>query len=387
MLAVSCIFDDPASFADMDETYTYSLNLQVVSPCSDLPFAAGASGTRSEGGVPEHGLQEGTDAESYINIDAGDYKILIFDENGNLVVNDFVPSVSQLYFSPTEPENLIYRFSGRVAIPQETKQIQVMMLANWKSFNSQANYSFNEKPALETIYRNGTSWNFGAPSGGWSGWRPSLADKRAIPMFGISKTVDLTEVTTLTDDNRVDVEQFPLIRSIAKIEIIDNISPEYETVIKMTGCTLSAYNTNGRYIPNVNENGDWNQPPKQVTAPSLPGAPGAATNLQFSKTTDSEGRTVYVAYLPEMGINDNNRPNITVQMTAWNGTSSFERNSSFSFNNYKDNVEQTGGNALAAVLRNHIYRYTVTFDTVTQLNLEYAICRWEEESVDIPEFD
>lgn len=387
MLAVSCIFDDPASFADMDETYTYSLNLQVVSPCSDLPFAAGASGTRSEGGDPVHGLQEGTDAESYINIDAGDYKILIFDENGNLVVNDFVPSVSQLYFSPTEPENLLYRFSGRVAIPQDTKQIQVMMLANWKSFDSQANYSFDKGLKLTDIYGNANSWNFGAPSGGWSRWMPSLADKRAIPMFGISKTVDLAAVTTLTDDNRVDVERFPLIRSIAKIEIIDNISPEYETVIKMTGCTLSAYNTFGRYIPNVNENGDWNQPFKQVTAPSLPGAPGTATNpLQFSKTTDSEGRTVYVAYLPEMSIS-NSRPDITVQMTAWNGTSSFERNSSFSFNNYKDNVEQTGGNALAAVLRNHIYRYTVTFDTVTQLNLEYAICRWEEEHVDVPEFD
>ena len=70
----SCVFDkEPIDSAGSDDTESITLNLNLTIPSV-------SPGTRSS----EHGLVSDEEAENYIDIEKGDFKVLIFDQNEKL---------------------------------------------------------------------------------------------------------------------------------------------------------------------------------------------------------------------------------------------------------------------------------------------------------------
>ena len=372
----SCVFDRDSACPDASRNGIV-LNLHVV---TQGPV------TRSGG----HELVAGTTAENYLNVARPDFAVLIFDGDGRLTEN--LPFASSVLITDDSSDYSVYSLSGRITT--ESDEIQIMVLANWGSFSGRYGVGINQM--LQTLYTDGQKWNFTMPAvAGNTSWTPYFDEKnpensRTIPMFGISEKISLAQLKNREDRTIRLVEggDYPpvyMLRSVAKIEVIDNLQQE---LIEMTGCSLTAYNTVGRYIPDVLRNGEWNVAATQVTTPSLPTDPGfrtagsaGATALDFVRTTNSAGQNVFVAYIPEMLIGTV-RPQVEVHISMPTISGQTEvRTYPFSLDNY---VNGQAGGSLGAVLRNHIYSYTIT-KTLTsgEITVDYTVCPWAESDTDI----
>lgn len=372
----SCVFDRDSACPDPSRNGIV-LNLHVVTQ---------GPATRSEG----HTLVAGTTAENYLNIAKPDFAVFVFDGNGRLTQS--LPLASAVLITDMSADYSVYSLTGRMdMVPDE---IQVMVVANWGSFSNR--YGFGIDQTLETLYKDGQKWNFTMPTVDNTSWTPYFdetdpGNSRTIPMFGISEKISLSllkgrEDKTIYLMTGGDYAPIYMLRSLAKIEVIYSTQQES---MEMTGCSLSAYNTVGRFIPDVVENGEWNVAATQVTSPSLPNNPGlrtagmnGATALKFFQATRSPGQDVFVAYIPEMSIDNSARPQINVDIsmpTIGGGTT--VQPFSFAFDNFTDGK---ANGTLNAVLRNHIYSYTLRKSFISgEITVDYTVCPWEEFNTDI----
>ena len=361
MLPTGCYHNDKNDLTE-EESLVVKINLTV-------PNAA--TGTRAA-------TEPGNAAENYIDVD-GDYHVLIFDKAG--VMADVV-KMEECEITSEAGSLTTYTLSGKMTIPDEAtrarlKTFQMMVLANWKSFDESSVYpTFPPTyPEGGTVSRNDFYTKDAVPSGSIpnslcftmpqrseTAWQPGIdGQKHLIPMFGISDPISLDYAIEMGKYGDSPITSISMLRSIAKVEIVDNTSSG------ITGITLSKSNQYGRFIPDLG----------QAANPSLPGNKGEIENLNFLKgleqvQIDGVNKNVWFAYIPEMAVSsksrkengyEEKRPEFILQFADKDAVS-------VKFDNYTDEGKQNTANQLQSVLRNHIYRYTIN---ESPMNLEVML--------------
>lgn len=355
VLLVSC-HDDHFVEEEMprEDKNFVTINLNLTVP-------AAAESTRASG----HGNEDGTAAENYINVKDNDYKILVFDKYGKNATDKL--ETIECKINESSGATLSYTLQAKLNVNKDEEEqmstFKVMVLANWKSFDNTNYPKSTSEHTLDGIYADGNNFNFSilhtedSKDHSLSSWIPSMSAPavKAIPMFGIAELY-LKKVTE--SDNPVFT--IPMLRSIAKVEVIDVKGDHISNV------SLSSSNKNGRFIPNVKQNPDWSGN-TQIENPSLPASLVSIQNLEFNQ----EGNK-WVAYIPEMNLQGNSRPKFNLS-----GQADFEAD----FDNYAEG-QPTGD--LEAVLRNHIYRFNVTITDAKSVSIKTEVLPWDMEYDDNP---
>lgn len=373
-VAASCVNDNEPDCPPIGQARQYVLNLRVVTSKAATRMAL------SE----EHKTEPATQAEDYIDIAGQDFLVLVFDGYGRLI-RRFEPS-STVIRQGQGQDAAAYELSG-VLGETSANEIQVAVIANYKSMG--ANGAYDQfvlgNTFLSEMYSNGTKWNFTLPHPD-GGWQPSIEDKQTIPMYGCSEAKPLRAATQSADnENRYDLNlgEIKMLRAVAKIEIVDCLPEGVEIAPNVT---LSAYNTQGRLIPDATKNPDWNVEGTQVISPTLPDNVQTAADLNFfteSKTIGGTPRTVYSAYVTEADLTTN-RPHINLTVKDSDGQGNSSKKYEMAVDSYTDGKATQG---LAALLRNHIYRYEIKSASSNSLTVNYTICPMGSGIADIPAFE
>ena len=329
---------------------------------------AGGVGTRASGHITEYGNDEEcaiSEDDLYVLIFGNDGRQLFGSSSLELVKKDITSDDFITYILQTEPLDFDWK-------SEISSGIMVMVLANWKGFDPSVSYGNFGYSSIEDIYENGRDFNFTMPlDKGNNVWMPSVGDKKLIPMFGVSGELKPGDVEKNTENAAIISASISLMRSVAKVEIVDAMEASISTVV------LTRHNKYGRFIPDIDKiegGGAWNT--SQLNAPSLPDIYSepliADNNEYFIKNlslvkapytrlyTDERGETkkcpVFVAYLPEMYLSSDDTGLIR---PSFNVATEDNANYEFSFDNYSGGSVKEQGK-LESVIRNHIYRYIVT---------------------------
>lgn len=408
-----CATDEAVSAGDGFVT----LNIQMLVP------SMGASTRASE----HTETDDGNKAENFINVEAGDYSIYILDnENGDDVIMQRFEPTSTLLQEVTDGftssnEVSRYMLTGKFQ-PEGMKNIRVMVLANWM-------YGCKEAPVtapstdiygsgislghtkLSDLYANATGFNFDykqeTGNEATPTWIPTYGGS-GIPMFGISGPVSLKpeDVTIVNNDNENNpiIGDINMLRSLAKIEIVDAIDHDAEDEgkeVEITECRLTWYNTEGRYIPNLSlsgNNDDWETEIGnsgnyyQVSSPSLPdGTLKSSVPLKFVKVDEdgkvSDGGKKYVIYIPEMGglnsLSADARPKIELDIAV--GGKQQNKPYEIELAEYDSEGKPNLEKAYPSLLRNHLYRFNVNSIKVgvsADLIIHISTQEWEMDRDD-----
>lgn len=370
LMQTSCVYDKESNVeCNHDESLILNINISVPSS---------STGTRSA----DDELEAGTAAENYLNVANGDYKICVFDKEGNYVGDDILSDIECVSNGIRNGE-VSYTLTAKLDLSsnadrERLSKFKVMVLANWKSFersNTQTSYeypSFNY--SLSAIFHDKDKFNFtlNDPSN-HSSWVPG--GNKSIPMFGISDELDLQSVIEMAKYGDGACFSISMLRALAKVEIID------EGIEKIGSVSMSNVNKFGRFIPEIDEttNTDWNGD-AQIETPSLPTNAGNIDKIEFVKGPEtSDGKSTWVAYIPEMDLSQK-RPDITIYDSTTPLT--------IPFNNYGEDgqVVTDEDGFLPYVLRNHIYRFKVTITDKAKLSIKLTVLPWDMEYDETPSY-
>ena len=388
-----CIYDNGLTHGTEDvDLLTINLNLTVPSA---------SSGTRSAD--DKHSMFPGSRDESHINITENDYQVLMFDKSGVLVegkLSEFDCKENGVNGGMTS-----YTLTTKLSLSgNEDKErlstFKIMVLANWKSFensNTKTGYTYPSfssyglsGDAPHNIFKNRTDFNFTLkPDEDNFSWIPSIPNSssepsKAIPMFGITEEVDLQFAIDMAKYGDSPSFNVPMLRSLAKIEIVNN-TPD-EDNITINSCKLTAYNSKGRFIPDIlaDENADWNDPYTQVGSASLP-------NDYDNEQLDGEellfvsldGGETFVVYIPEMNLDKIKKekgagaiPQVELMVTA------NENEYGPYLIDLGEYDEEFTGKYYSALLRNHNYTFiinSVTVGVTGELTLSIDTDNWDND--------
>lgn len=373
LMLSSCVYEDALQEAECGNPDQLTLQLNLTLPAAN-------QGTRTGG----HEEDPGIDAESYIDFENGDFRVLVYGIDGELVDNLFKDDFTYELKS-TGGNTTVYTLSGTMSVPDaETRQklskLRFMVVANWESFeksNTRPNYNYPTfegcgltAGASHPLYYDNENFNFTFKGTTGSSWTPSKARQRYIPMFGVTPELDLDYVVAMSHYSDSPVSNIAMIRALAKVELVD---VEGDLI---SSASLSKVNAAGRFIPNLFRNPTWDQNATQVSEPSLPATPGAIENLQFMLEENTPGRKVLSAYIPEMDLTSW-RPEFRI----YTGTDQLKAG----FNNYdaEGKVVTDPEKELKSVLRNHIYRFNMTAKN-GELYLTLNVLPWQMEYAENP---
>lgn len=297
--------------------------------------------------------EQGEPAENAINVDGNDFKILLFKGDGTLFKeveegkldkswNNNSKNKSEWTIKSVDDENGIYTISGRFdTIPSAVPSaLQMMVLANWgvDGFDSWGS-TYAQYPSIKNTSKNlltidNICANTVSIGSGYrraynrsTTWSTSLGNNYFIPMFGLSAPV-------AADKNDIEFK-VGMLRAFAKIEIIDNLK-----YFEIRNCTLSGYQYWMRFTPDlVNNPYAYGETPYVNSASLVDNSP--RSNLNFEKVTTDDKITKYVAYIPEMNINNHT---ITIDFDY-----AALKSITLNLKDYTDKI-----------LRNHIYRFVIS---------------------------
>lgn len=274
----------------------------------------------------------GNDYDNRIN----DLQVVIYEGN------TFKCKVTNLSLYKNEEKNE-YTYLGSIEVPLETltagTEYKIMVFANcedWADITSETTLS----TFLPYTYSEGMD----------------------IPMWGV-----ITQTLSLEPGSRQELSDISLLRAFAKVEVSMNVE----------GYTLQSVS-----IDNSNKQGYCL--PKDYTLV------GNTTDLDREEDTDIttfnpykdskkiEGRTftnengTYYIYLPEY---DNGTEAAKIQVTVKNNTTNEEKKYDLEFKDYENGApkDETPYN----IVRNHIYRYTITGVNDGKLIIKYKAMLWE----------
>ena len=383
LIQTGCVFDKEAGMPGCDPVDMLTINLNLTVPSS-------AVGTRSADHVPN----SGTDAENYIDVEKGDYQIHVFDQDGSWLKRLTAETID------ISSDHTRYSISTKLGIANEEEKaklskFKVMVLANWESFERSNTQSAFEYPSFKdynlsgetnNIYQEKAKFNFtfATPTTENNCWMPSIDDRRAIPMFGITDEVDLQFAIDMAKYGDGPSFTVPMLRSLAKIEIVNN-TPDADD-ITINSCKLTAYNSKGRFIPDIlaDENADWNDPYTQVGSASLP-------NDYDNEQLDGEellfvsldGGETFVVYIPEMDLDKIKKekgadaiPQVELMVTA------NENEYGPYLIDLGEYDEEFTGKYYSALLRNHNYTFiinSVTVGVTGELTLSIDTDNWDND--------
>lgn len=349
-----CIFESSDCPSDAADRFL----LRMMLATSD------AVGTRADG----HNYADATAAENHIDLAGGDFSVVLYDMNGGFLQQLDDAAVYRtgegLYYMETVlDKDLIASLSA----------FQVMVVANWKAYDASLSYGglLTTTAADNGLWKDGSNFNFSLQTylaGNGTAWTPDIDAKRLIPMFGIS-TVLKSDFESGPGGVSHAAIQIPLLRALAKIEVVDNTPSGYE----ISDVRFTKYNMQGRLIPDISTgsgNEAWAQEGTQVTAPSVPsGSLATGTDLKFVELKNSAGKSVWTAYVAEAQFAETtlteDRPHLKVEVES-------DGDQTYTYPVHFAQYSATGSPTIPAdragwhrLLRNHIYRYEVNSANVT----------------------
>lgn len=350
--------------------------------------------TRASG----HDTSLALENENKIDIDGGDYRVLIFSKDGRLLER-FMPTE---FIKVESSDYKNYTISGPItqtdfmANADGSYDFRIMVLANWESLGGKGIYDkYNLIPGstlVEDVVNMSRRECFALWTGQTStesGWQPFNENNKGIPMFGFGDIhVEKNQVEASRPDAPVNVGNIPMLRSMTKIEIIDNITGPLGNKPVITGVSINRHLSTGTFIPDIAKNPFWGVENYQVTTPTLPIEPQRENNpLEFFEAPVRDGMSVYAAYLTEQDIEnvaETDRPVVSVMVIGTNGTQSAYQ---LQLSEYKDGKPS---DPMKSLLRNHIYRFEIVGVNPAKpaaLTVKYMVCPWDKKTIDIPEFE
>lgn len=350
------------------------------------------SSSRLSSRAPGDPLQTASIAENRIDIDGGDYRVLVFGKDGRLLER-IIPTGA---IKVEKDDYSVYSIEGRITQTafmgnaDGSYEFQIMVLANWQSLGGSDCYDkfaltpgktfIDDIVALAREY----CWSLSAKDG----WRPFEDGNKGIPMFGLgSISVTADQVSASRPDNPIQVGEISLLRAMAKIEIIDNIAQDYyDYRPEITASSIAGHLSTGTLVPDLDANPGWNVENTQVVSPTEPANPLKA-NMPlkfFVAGKNANGHDVYTAYVAEQNLKQltaTSRPAVSL-------TISIEGN----LVNYNVQLsEYKNGNPsvpFESILRNHIYSFEIVRVTYPpKLEIHYTVCPWVKETIIIPDFE
>lgn len=398
---------DPVVDPTFDDSATFRLTLTILSNTSAGNTRAGNDDDYEEVGHPE---------ENYIAFREGDFRLVIFDNNGNYLMELGAAEAESIVEGNNE-----YKIEYELVFPEtitastieqiRNNGVQVVIIANCKSLDQTFVYSdkFNVEGSsknLVQLWRNNTTFNYQYALGEYnSTWLPknSAISQKLIPMFGYSKSLKFSQDNASGEYRCSTV--IPMQRAMAKIEVIDHLENQPDLYVK--DVTMTDMVTLGRVIPNVAQNPNWNQTGSQVTASSLPAGTLMENHIvENLKFWHDEQNKKWIAYVPEMKLLDENDGLILDPVTK---VFDSEKYSDRTHLDVKIGVkpgstlkDYDGGNYIAHfakytpltfepsipdgswnhILRNHIYRFSVNKVGLT-VQLHLHVIPWQPDDDEV----
>lgn len=196
----------------------------------------------------------------------------------------------------------------------------------------------------------------------------TATDAPAIPMWGVT-----TAKLTLKPGERQELtDGIDLLRAVAKVEVLLQDNDDTKG-FSLKGVTLSTANTQGYCLPagyaDVKNTKELDREEGSPTSfhPIQSSAP--TSNLAFT----SDGNGTYTLYLPEYDNGMSNTP-ATLAVTVADEDNQPETYT-IEFKNYTNG--QPTGDAYN-IVRNHLYRYTITKIDNGQLTVQHQVMPWEK---------
>lgn len=347
---------------------------------------------KSESGVTSRAGGHDTEAasanENRIDIDGGDYRVLIFGKDGRLLER-FIPTG---FTSVNTTDYSSYLVSGRITQTNfmgnadGSYEFQIMVLANWESLGGIGCYEKFEFIPGRTFIADvvaearRTCWQLSSAAG----WRPFEGDFKGIPMFGLgSIKVTAAQIATSSPESPLNVGQIPMLRAMAKIEIIDNIAAaDGGARPEITAVGFSNHLLDGTFLPDLTANPDWADGAIQVVSPTEPAEASKATAPLsfFNAGKNTKNNVVFAAYVAEQDLTKL-RASVSVRVKA----DGAEADHTMQLAEYQNGKPSK---LLESLLRNHIYRFEIVSVSPAgesgSLTVQWTLCPMDKpEDVDI----
>ena len=319
-----------------------------------LPMDASARTTRMTSG-----FEAGSKYENYINFnDVNSYRIYFFDTNNNYIAR-FIPFKTvmaeateyTLYSVEGEvPEDVLRRASNNAM------DFKIVVLANWENYKEPEAGS-----ALETIC-----------NADWAQFEIlksfELGEENLIPFYGVNEYEDVPVQYggTITLE-----ESIPLLRAMAKVEVVLNKEDELNTEeMSFSDVTLHGYNSKGYCAP---MNGAY--PQKGHIGLHLVGnknEDNAIENtISFLSTQSDNKKETWIAYVPEYDNTSDEDNAAYIELRFDIQTETDKKDFVIHFADDQTDIEDTSFD----ITRNHLYRFNVTIDP--KGNLAVEVNDWE----------
>lgn len=351
-----------------------SCNIMDDSPCTDqssetvTPVQVGftlTTGEVSSRAITE-GVAEGTGYENYIDIENGDFRILLFDA-ANKYLTTFNPTIIRAMDNSQYPQT--YYVEGE--LPEAYNNFKLVVLANWGTYPE-----VSESSTIESVCTDAASvYNYTAD------FTPSAENK--IPMYGVRTCTETLRADLLTDLGTVD-----LLRAMAKIEVKCNAEG-----FKLSEVKLHRYNTQGYCAPTGvvdDTQNDWGYTDNEVCKHKvhIPANSVSTSALNFEETEDGG----FIAYVPEFdNTNVSERTYIEVSLVhADDETPVSLDETNIYFCLYDEETGTPTENTDFDIVRNHWYTYTIknVDDGKLILGFEILVKPWDEKDIiTIPPFE
>ena len=314
----SCSRNDEVAVAEGEEgkvQVTFTLKL-------DNESSASRAMSRAEDNTwgDEYNDDPGNDYDNRIN----DLQVVIYEGN------TFKCKVTNLSFYKNEEKNE-YTYLGSISETLTANTVyKIMVFANCADITSETDLS-----ALSYTY----------------------SENMDIPMWGVLKSQ-----FTFAAGKRTDIGSIDLLRAMAKVEV--NFAESFPSNYEIGFITINPYNTQGYCLPagyaSVDATGELD---REETSPASFNPLDSPLNMEL--TFKGENNSYYI-YLPEY---DNSTKPAKIQVTVNDKPYDLE------FKDYENGAPKDG--TQYDIVRNHIYRYTITGVNDGKLVIKYKAMPWE----------
>ena len=182
-----------------------------------------------------------------------------------------------------------------------------------------------------------------------------------IPMWGVLKSN-----FTFPAGKRTDIGSIDLLRAMAKVEV--NFAESFPSNYKIGSITINPYNTQGYCLPAGYESVETTGALDREEAGTAYSFNPLAASASTSSLTFTEENGKYYIYLPEYENTETNAAKIKVTVNG----EPYE----LEFKDYENGAPKEG--TQYDIVRNHIYRYTITGVNDGELTFEYRVLLWDE---------
>lgn len=319
-----------------------------------LPMDASARTTRMTSG-----FEAGSKYENYINFnDEDSYQIYFFSTDDNYITR-FIPSKTVM---AEATEYTLYSVEGEV--PEDVLQrasnnamdFKIVVLANWKIYKEPKAGS-----TLKTIC-----------NADWAQFEIlqsfELGKKNLIPFYGVNEYEDVPVQYGGTITLK---ESIPLLRAMAKVEVVLNKEDELNTEeMSFSDVTLHGYNSKGYCAP---MNGAYPQNGHILHLIRGQNEEGSINKTIPFLQTQSNNKETWIAYVPEYDNTSDVDNAAYIELRFDIQTETDEKDFVIHFADDQTDIEKTSFD----ITRNHLYRFNVTIDP--KGNLAVKVNDWEEK--------